>query len=96
MFAASATPTASVFVDVLVVLADGAHEFQVLLLFFQLGHGLLAGLQPLLRRCQFVAQPRVLLTQAADLGAQFLLLGFDHLKMGCQSHNHLQKLTIAV
>nr|CAH7716397.1 unnamed protein product [Callosobruchus chinensis] len=91
MFATNAASTASVFIDVLVVFADGAHEFQVLLLLLQLGDGLFAGLQPLLSGGQFVAQPRVLLTQTANLGAQLLLFGFDHLEVGCQGHDNLRK-----
>lgn len=59
---------------VLIQLADLAHEQQVLLLLFELGHGLLAALQLLLRPRQLLAQPLVLLHQAPHLGPQFLLL----------------------
>lgn len=59
---------------VVIQLADLAHEQQVLLLLLELGHGLLAALQLLLRPCQLLSQPLVLLHQAPHLSPQLLLL----------------------
>lgn len=59
---------------VLVQLADLAHEQQVLLLLLELGHRLLTALQLLLRPCQLLPQPLVLLHQAPHLSPQLLLL----------------------
>lgn len=52
---------------ILIQLADLAHEQQVLLLLLELGHSLLAALQLLLRPCQLLSQPLVLLHQAPHL-----------------------------
>jgi len=52
-----------------VILLDGVHELQVLLVLLQLGGGLLAGLQLLLGGRQLVAQPGVLLAQPFHLRA---------------------------
>ncbi|OWK17312.1 hypothetical protein Celaphus_00013244, partial [Cervus elaphus hippelaphus] len=74
---------------VLVQLADLAHEQQVLLLLLELGHGLLAALQLLLRPRQLLTQPLVLLHQAPHLGPQLLLLRLHSPQVARERQDHL-------
>ena len=60
--------------DVVIVLFQLIHEFQMLLLFLQLSHRLLALLQLLLSVGQLIPQPLVLLAQTPHLRTQLLLL----------------------
>lgn len=53
--------------EVLVIFFELIHKLQVLLFLLQLGHTLLTFLQPLLRACQLITKPLILLAQPPDL-----------------------------
>ena len=72
-----------------VVLLHLAHKLEVTLLLLQYRHLLFAVLQTRLCVGEFVTQPRVLLTQAAHLSSQLLLLRLHVLQVTRQRHHHL-------